>query len=153
MKTQVRFGLEQGIPKAIFQQNGDVVRLAPNGPKIIGQERTGRLVVDGDVIIPADGKTLNDRRKTVHNGMISVAIGLDTKGNIFGQPVLKMHGVPLEEDEEDFLDEVVDKIIAQYSKPVGNIDKFNESIRLLVRRSATEWTGKKPIVSVLTIEA
>ena len=153
MKTQVRFGLEQGVPKAIFQQNGDVVRLAPNGPKILGQERTGRLVVDGDVIIPADGKTLNDRRKTAHNGMISVAIGLDHKGNIFGQPVLKMHGVPLEEDEEDFLDEVVDKIVRNYSKPVGDIEKFNEAIRLLVRRSATEWTGKKPIVSVLTIEA
>ena len=85
--------------------------------------------------------------------MISVAIGLDHKGKIFGQPVLKMHGVPLEEDEEDFLDEVVDKIVRNYSKPVGDIEKFNEAIRLLVRRSATEWTGKKPIVSVLTIEA
>ncbi|WP_430414843.1 ribonuclease J [Parasphingorhabdus sp.] len=153
MKEQVRFGLKQGIEKAVFQQNGDVVRLAPGGPKILGQERTGRLVVDGDVIIPADGQTLNQRRKVAFNGAISVAIGLDSKGRISGQPVLKLLGVPLEDDEEDFLDEVGDAIHKAYPKPVGNIEKFNEDIRLLVRRRASEWTGKKPIVSVLVVEA
>ena len=67
--------------------------------------------------------------------------------------MLKLHGVPLEEDEEEFLDEVSEQIVGKYAKPVGNLDKFNEDIRLLVRRAATEWTGKKPIVSVLTVEA
>ena len=153
MMAQARFGLEQGIPKAIFQQNGDVVRLAPNGPKILGQQRTGRLVVDGDVIIPADGKTLNERRKVAYNGTISVAIALDSKSAIYGQPVMKLHGVPLEEDEEDFLDEVTDEITKSYPKPVGDIGKFTEAVRLLVRRAATEWTGKKPVVSVLVVEA
>jgi len=153
MKEQVRFGLEQGIPKAVFQQNGDVVRLAPNGPKILGQERTGRLVLDGDVIIPADGKTLNQRRKSAYNGLVSVAIALDEKGKLFGEPVLQMNGVPLEEDEEEFLDETVDSIREKYTKPVGDIAKFREQVRLLVRRSVTEWTGKKPVVTVMVIEA
>ncbi len=153
MKEQARFGLEQGIPKAVFQQNGDVVRLAPDGPKILGQERTGRLVLDGDVIIPADGQTLNQRRKSAYNGLISVAVTLDAKGKLWGQPNLKLNGVPLEDDEEDFLDEICDDIVAKYKKPVGDIGKFSEELRLLVRRSATEWTGKKPIVSVLVVEA
>lgn len=153
MKEQTRFGLEQGIPKAVFQQNGDVVRLAPGDPKILRQERTGRFVLDGDVIIPADGQTLNQRRKSAYNGLISVAIALNGKGKIFGQPVLKLNGVPLEEDEEDFLDEVADLIAKKYSKPVGDIAKFSEQVRLLVRREATEWTGKKPVVSVLIVEA
>lgn len=153
MKEQARFGLEQGIPNAIFQENGDVVRLAPGAPKILGQERTGRLVLDGDVIIPADGQTLNQRRKSAYNGLISVAVALDEKGKIFGQPTLKLNGVPLEEDEEDFLDEVTDLIAGKYPKPVGDVAKFSEQVRLLVRRTATEWTGKKPIVSVLLVEA
>lgn len=153
MKEQVRFGLEQGIPNAVFQQNGDVVRLAPGAPEVLGQERTGRLVVDGDVIIPADGKTLNQRRKSAYNGMISVAVALDENGKIFGQPMLKLNGVPLEEDEEEFLDEVVDQIAEKYRRPVGDIAKFSEELRLLVRRAATEWTGKKPVVTVLVVEA
>ncbi len=153
MKEQARFAEEQGVPQTMFQQNGDVVRLSPNGPKTVGQERTGRLVVDGDVIIPADGKTLNERRKIAYNGMISVAIGLDTKGRISGQPLLRLSGVPLEEDEEEFLDDICAKIKKTFKKPVGDINKFSEDVRLMVRRSATEWTGKKPIVAVLVVEA
>lgn len=153
MKEQARFADEHGVPKNIFQQNGDVVRLAPNGPKTIGQEKTGRLVVDGDVIIPADGKTLNERRKIGYNGSISVAVGLDNRGKISGQPILRLLGVPLEEDEEDFLDEMCEAILKKYKKPVGDLNRFSEELRLMVRRSATEWTGKKPVVSVLVVEA
>ncbi len=153
MKEQARFAQEQGVPQNIFQQNGDIVRLAPEGPKIISQERTGRLVLDGDVIIPADGKTLNERRKIAYNGSISVAVGLDERGKIMSQPMLRLHGVPLEEDEEDFLDEMYETIMKKFKKPVGDIERFSEELRLLVRRSATEWTGKKPVVSVLVIEA
>ncbi len=153
MKEQARFAAEQGVPENIFQQNGDVVRLAPDGPKIISQERTGRLVLDGDVIIAADGKTLNERRKIGYNGSISVAVGLDDKGKMMGQPMLRLLGVPLEEDEEDFLDEMYETIMKKFKKPVGDIDRFSEELRLLVRRSATEWTGKKPVVSVLVVEA
>lgn len=152
MKEQARFGAEQGVPKNVFQQNGDVVRLAPNGPKTVGQEKTGRLVVDGDVIIPADGKTLNERRKIAYNGSISVAVGLDSRGKISGQPMLRLLGVPLEEDEEDFLDEMCETILKKFKKPVGDLNRFSEELRLMVRRSATEWTGKKPIVSVLVVE-
>ena len=153
MQEQARFGLQQGIPKGIVQQNGDVVRLAPGEPKILGQERTGRLVLDGDIIIPADGQTLNQRRKSAYNGLISVAIALNEDGHIFGQPVLKLNGLPLEEEEEDFLDEVVDLIIKRQQKPVREIAEFQEEMRLLVRRTATEWTGKKPVVTVLIVES
>ena len=152
MKEQARFGKAHGIAHAVFQQNGDVVRLAPGKPKILGQERTGRLVVDGDVIIAADGKTLNERRKIAYNGVITVAVALNDKGKLSGDPILRLIGVPLEEDEEDFLDEICDQISAKFPKPVGELNKFSEDIRLLVRRAATEWTGKKPVVTVLVIE-
>lgn len=153
MKEQARFGEAHGIPHNVFQQNGDIVRLAPGKPEVIGQERTGRLVVDGDVIVTADGKTLNERRKIAYNGVISVAVALNEKGKLSGQPILQLMGVPLEEDEEDFLDEIYDDISKKFSKPVGDINRFSEDLRLLVRRAATEWTGKKPIVSVLVVEA
>jgi ribonuclease J len=39
MAEQARFGLQQGISKAIVQSNGDVVRLAPRGPEILCRER------------------------------------------------------------------------------------------------------------------
>ena len=34
-----------------------------------------------------------------------------------------------------------------------DFDKRREAIRLAVRRVATEWTGKKPLVDVLLLDA
>ncbi|SIO00953.1 ribonuclease J [Parasphingorhabdus marina DSM 22363] len=152
MKEQARFGRAHGIAHTVFQQNGDIVRLAPGKPEVIGQERTGRLVLDGDVMIPADGRTLNERRKIGYNGLISVAVALDGDGKLAGDPVLRLAGVPLEQDEEEFLDEIGEDIQSKFVKPVGDLERFSEELRLLVRRSATEWTGKKPVVKVLVVE-
>lgn len=153
MKEQARFGEAQGVPINMFQKNGDVLRLAPGEPKIVGQERTGRLVVDGDVILSANGKTLNERRKIAYNGTISVALALDTKGKILGNPVLKLQGMPLEEDEDEFLEEICSAILAKFKKPVGDMRRFSEDVRLMVRRAAIDWTGKKPVVAVLVVES
>ena len=41
MVEQARFGRSRGVPHGVVQKNGDLVRLAPNGPQKLGQE-TGR---------------------------------------------------------------------------------------------------------------
>ena len=63
MSEHARFARARGIPRGIVQKNGDLVRLAPNGPEKIGEERVGRLILDGDVILAADGATMNERRR------------------------------------------------------------------------------------------
>ncbi|MFX8176320.1 hypothetical protein ABTL07_19840, partial [Acinetobacter baumannii] len=68
MAEQARFALAEGVPQAAVQANGDIVRLAPGDPKKIGHAPVGRLVLDGDVILPADGGTINERRKLGLNG-------------------------------------------------------------------------------------
>nr|WP_294846339.1 ribonuclease J [uncultured Sphingomonas sp.] len=151
MREQARFGLECGIPKAIVQRNGDVVRLSPDGPKKIGEERTGRLVLDGDVILPADGSTVNERRKIAFNGVIAVALAVDGHGKLIGDPVVRMLGVPIEEDKSDFIADATDAAARAYS-PGGDPEKVREAVRLAVRRCATLWTGKKPVVEVMKVE-
>ena len=44
------------------------IRLAPGEPKKVDEVRVGRLVLDGDVILPADGATVNERRKIGYGG-------------------------------------------------------------------------------------
>src|SRR5918998_6832984 len=77
MAEHDRFARSHGVPKGIVQKNGDVVRLAPDGPRKLGEERVGRLILDGDVILAADGPTMNERRRIGFNGIISVAVALD----------------------------------------------------------------------------
>ncbi len=152
MAEQARFGLERGVPKAIVQSNGDVVRLAPNGPKIVGNERTGRLVLDGDVILPADGATISERRRISLNGVISVAIAMDASGRTTGRPDVRIQGVPVEDEREAFIEEARDAA-AGAGKNERDIERRREAVRLAVRKVASTWTGKKPIIDVLVVAA
>ncbi len=163
MAEQARLGLELGIPHAVVQKNGDLVRLAPGEPGVIGHERAGRLVLDGDVILPADGLTMGERRKLALNGQVSVAVALDARGRLVGDPVLRPLGLPVEDDLDAFIAEAVEDVREAIEKPSAKGkgkprgpqtgDDVQEAIRLAVRRAATRWTGKKPVVTVLMIEA
>lgn len=152
MAEQARFGLAHGVADALIQKNGEVVRLAPGAPEIIGHEATGRLVLDGDVILPADGATINERRKVALNGQISVAVARDGKGRLAGRPELRLQGVPLEEDRDAFLSEAREEAAGMVAAGDEDVEALRERIRLAVRRTATRWTGKKPVVDVLIID-
>ena len=153
MAEQARLALASGIRHAPVQSNGDLLRLAPGAPEIIGKQDTGRLVLDGDVILPADGATINERRKLGLHGQISVAVAIDRKGKMIGKPTLRTQGVPVEEDKAAFLAEAADDAAAVIAKGSSEDEAVRERIRLAVRRTATRWTGKKPIVDVLLIRA
>ena len=149
MAEQARFGLSCGIPNALVQSNGDVVRLAPGAPTVIGHERTGRLVLDGDVILPADGGTIGERRRIGQHGLIAVAVVLDSAGKLAANPEIRLQGVPVEEDRNDFVREAEEAVERVVQKGAASEDALREALRLGVRRVATEWTGKKPIVEIM----
>lgn len=151
MAEQARFALSCGVPDVLVQSNGDVVRLAPGAPAIIGHERTGRLVLDGDVILPADGSTLNERRRIMQYGVIAVAVVLDGRGGLAADPEIRLQGVPVEEDRDDFVKECEEAVEAVVGQGKQNDDALREALRLGVRRVATDWTGKKPVVEIMLL--
>lgn len=153
MHEQARFALEQGVPKGVKQQNGEIIRLAPDGPAKIGHATVGRLVLDGDVILPADGATMGERRRISLYGQMSVAVAIDRKGKLLGQPQIRIQGVPVEEDRDDLIDAAADAAAEAVKKDWRDREKLRESLRLAVRRVAVRFTGKKPVVDVLLIEA
>ncbi|HMI40879.1 MAG TPA: ribonuclease J, partial [Sphingomicrobium sp.] len=151
LAEHARFGLSEGIGQAVVQKNGDIIRLAPGDPKKLGEAHVGRLVLDGDVILPADGSTLNERRKLSVNGVIAVALPLDDGGRLAGRPMIRALGVPIEQDHDDFIADATDA--AEKAVIAGADDaKVREAVRLAVRRCATLWTGKKPIVEVMRVD-
>ncbi len=151
MAEHDRFARAHGVPKGIVQKNGDVVRLAPGGPKKLGEERAGRLILDGDVILAADGPTMNERRKIASFGTITVALALNTQDRLVGDVQVALEGIPVEEDREAFVEEAADAASEAALEGAASEGKLREAVRLAVRRCATEWTGKKPVVDVLVI--
>jgi ribonuclease J len=150
LAEQARVALEHGVARAIVQKNGDVIRLAPGGPMKVGEVHVGQLVLDGDVILPADGSTVNERRRIGYGGLVTVALPVGEDGELAGTPLIRPFGVPVEEDRDDFIADATDAATRAFSK--GNEEKMRESVRLAVRRCATLWTGKKPLVEVMVLQ-
>src|SRR4051794_2691938 len=151
LAEHARLALSHGVSRAVVQKNGDVIRLAPGEPKKVDETRVGRLVLDGDVILPADGSTLNERRRIGYGGLITVAVPVGDNGELAGKPLVRPFGVPVEEDRDDFIADATDAATRAFT-PGGDEDKMREAVRLAVRRCATLWTGKKPLVEVMLLQ-
>jgi ribonuclease J len=151
LAEQARLALDHGIPHAVAQKNGDVIRLAPDGPKKLDEVRVGRLVLDGDVILPADGSTVTERRRIGFGGLITVALPIGDNGQLAGKPLIRPFGVPVEEDRDDFITDATDAATRAFS-PDEEEERMRENVRLAVRRCATLWTGKKPVVEVMLLQ-
>ncbi|ABF53007.1 ribonuclease J [Sphingopyxis alaskensis] len=150
MHEQARFALETGVPDTLVQENGDLVRLAPGAAQIVERVRSGRLILDGDVILPADGETMSERRKLALNGHVTVAAVFSGKN--FVDSAISYRGVPVEDEREAFIDEMREAAEQAATGPARDEEKLREAIRLGVRRIATDWTGKKPVVDVMLVE-
>lgn len=150
MREQARVGRASGIPKAVVQQNGDMVRLAPGKPGKISEVRAGRLVLDGDILIPADGEAIVMRRRLAANGLLIVV--LDGKGRVHVEGI----GLPLDEDYDEFTAEAREDVAAALAKLKGGArhdrEAVSEAARLAARRAAQRWSGKKPQVRVILPE-
>jgi len=152
LMEHARFGLAQGVPRALVQSNGDIIRLMPKGPAKIGNATVGRLVLDGDVILPADGSSLEERRKLALDGQVSIAIAIGKDGKTFGQPQVSVQGIPVEEDRAAFIADLAAITVSTVRGGKRELDKLREQIRGAARKVTTRWTGKKPVIDVLLIE-
>ncbi len=150
MREQAKVGRAKGIPKAVVQQNGDMVRLAPGKPGKISEVRAGRLVLDGDILVPADGEAIVMRRRLAANGLVIVV--LDGKGRVHVEGI----GLPLDEDYDDFTAEAREDVAVALTKLKGGArhdrEAISEAARLAARRATQRWSGKKPMVRVILPE-
>ena len=134
----------------MVQQNGDVVRLAPGAPGTLAKVRAGRLVLDGDIIVPADGEAIVTRRRLARDGILVVA--LDERRN----PQVHGFGLPLDEDYDAFVQEAEADVAQALARLKGaqsrDREAVSEAARLAARRAAQRWSGKKPQTRVILAE-
>lgn len=150
MEEHARVALAAGVPRAVVPINGSAIRLAPGEPKIVSHEVAGRLVLDGDVILPADGNTMIARRRLMHNGYISATLVVGRNGQLATSPRVLVQGVPVEEDLDDFRRDCIEAA-GKVAPDLKNEAKYSDAVRVAVRRVAREWTGKKPVTDVQVV--
>lgn len=150
LAEHARFALSKGVGAAVVPRDGDIIRLAPGDPRKVDEAEVGRLVLDGDVILSANGPTIGERRRLANTGLVTVCVPVRANGSLAGDPVVRPHGLPVEEDRDDFIADAQDAARHAF-KPDRDEERVRESVRLAVRRCATVWTGKKPLVDVVLL--
>ncbi|MEM7690422.1 MAG: ribonuclease J [Pseudomonadota bacterium] len=147
MREQARLGAACQIPNNINQKNGEIVKLAPGAPGVLAPVMSGRLVLDGDIIAPANGEAVAMRRRIAHEGVLTVVL---VRGAL---PIIDPIGLPLDEDMSDFIGETQDDVLKAIGKLRGKDAQdpaaVHEAARLAARRAARRWSGKSPQVRVI----
>jgi ribonuclease J len=145
---------ETGGIKAEIATNGMMIDLGGNAPEVAEYIETGRLYLDGSVIVPALGGVVRDRIRMALNGHVMVTLLLDENDEPLGEAWAELMGLPgigktgqalsdtIETELNDFLSRIEDRVRR-------DDDKLDEAIRRIVRQVSMEETGKKPEVTVV----
>jgi ribonuclease J len=137
------------VPLAIVVENGTVVRLAPGQAAAIDTVPAGRLVMDGNRAVAADGAMIRTRMRALYNGTALVTVALNGSGDLAGEPQLTTVGL-LDDDEDAVEGDVRDAVRAAVDKMdnKGDDEALREVVRLAVRRAFHKLVNKKPITQV-----
>ncbi len=140
------------VPQALVIENGDVVRLAPGTAGIADHVATGRLGLDGKVIIPLDGTVMRMRHRTVWNGAVVATLVLDRAGRFKADPQVTAHGLLDPELDAGGLDDVMAAVRAAVTaldgEDRGDDAAVKEAARIAIRRAFHASHGKKPVTDV-----
>jgi ribonuclease J len=147
-----------GVPKVLVCRNGDLVRLAPDGPEIVDKVPSGRLYKDGSLLINAESRTVAARRRLSFSGIVTVALALSAKGQLVADPEVELIGLPDSDAAGTSMTEIardaVEEAFESMPKPRRrDPDAVAEAVRRAVRGRISERWNKKPIchVHVLTV--
>jgi ribonuclease J len=142
-----------GVPHVVVCRNGDLVRLAAEGPEIIDEVPAGRLYKDGALLVDAAARTVAARRRLGFSGVVSVALALDDRGALAADPELELIGIPESDAAGEPMAEIaraaVEEAFASLPKPRRrDPDSVAEAVRRAVRSAIAERWNKKPICHV-----
>ena len=140
------------VPEAVVVGNGQAVRLAPGSAEIVAEVPSGRLAVDGSVLVPIEGPALAERKRLMWNGMAVATIVLNGQGGLVADPQITLQGIADDPAIEDLRGMIADAIEdAVEGLPAArrrSDEEVGEAARRAVRRTLRELRGKRPPTEV-----
>lgn len=154
LEEHAGFALTLGAEISLAPRNGDLIRLAPGEPEVIEEVQSGRLVLDGTMLLSAESAPLRERRKLAFAGMVAVAIALDGESDLAAPPAVAVYGGPRKDDDDDDLvsrlaDAAEDAVLSLQRKKRGEDEAVDIAVERAVRNAMSDAWGKRPIVKVL----
>lgn len=151
------FAKDLQVPQGVAPRNGDMVRLAPGRAEIIDEVPAGRLYVDGGMVTPENGDALRERRHAAFNGILTVAIALDGRGEIVSGPQVRVLG--LAGDANYTLDDAMDDLATAAEDALRRLkgdareddDLIEGAIDRAVKKAAHRIWKRRPVVETTVL--
>lgn len=145
--AHVRLAKAAGVHTVVPGANGQMLRLAPGPVRVVDEVPTGRIHVDGSVLV-AEGEGLARLRRSLsYAGLIAIALVLDSKARIAAEPVIVMEGLP--DSVQDAVRDAVDTALRRYNPKRDDEAALCEMVRRAARGAADDAWSKKPITRVV----
>ncbi len=134
----------------LLVEDGDLVTLTPNHAEITDSAPTGRLVLDGNRLVPLGGALLSARKRMLFNGLVVASLAVDEGGQVVGTPRISAPG--LYEPGAPEIALVVRELTAAIADLPGPVrrddDALAEMARISLRRALGKRLQKRPLVDV-----
>jgi len=147
-----------GVPRVLVVRNGDLVKLGPGDPGVIGEVPSGRLYKDGTILEDSKSRAVVERRRMAFSGCAFVAIAMTEQGELADDPEVDLVGIPEKNRAGEPFDDLVFDAVMSTIEGLPKArrrdpDAMAESVRRTVRSVINEHWGKKPpcLVHVLTV--
>jgi ribonuclease J len=150
MAEHARLAKSLQVPEALVPANGQLYRLAPGPAELIDEVPSGRIHMDGRVLV-AEGEGLSKaRRAMAYAGLIAITLVLDSKGRPAADAAILAEGMP--EPVREAVRAVVDEALRRYNPKSTDSEALREAVRRAARRAAQDAWGKKPVTRVTVVE-
>ena len=154
LEAHAELALELGVDDAFSPRNGDLIRIAPDGPELIDEVPAGRLHRDGHVFVPDGATGLRERRKLSLAGVMIVSVVFDSKQRLSREIGVDGIGIVFGDDDgQSDYEEIAIEIEEAIMKLSREKRKDDAAVELVIKRAVRiyfdEAWGKRPIISAI----
>lgn len=146
LEEHADYASDLGTSETLAPRNGDLIRLAPEGPEVIEEVPAGRMYLDGDALLPDGAAPIRERRKLGFAGVTVISVMLDRDGSTDGAPQIFCKGVFTGDDLAELADDIVGAIEDLPNKKRRDDDAVEIAIRREARKYFDDVWGKRPII-------
>lgn len=155
LEAHADLALQLGVPGVLAPRNGDLIRLAPDGPEVIEKVPAGRLYLDGTALVPSARFPGTKRHRLSYAGVCAISFGMDSHDDLDGDIGISFYGAPCDEAAPDMDGKVAAlacQITDAFYTTAASSRKYDKRIenlvRQTVRRYCTGLWGKCPVIIV-----
>lgn len=145
------------VSETVTPRNGDMVRLAPGPAAIIDEVPSGRLFVDGGMLVEEAGEALRERRHAASNGVLVVSFAMDKRGKIVSDIDVRGIGLPGDADRPlgDILDDLAERAEQAVRKLKGEAldDELvvEQAVSRALKKASQQVWDRRPIVETVIL--